>query len=238
MIGAIFVNNGTTVDVYQVILDKMKIKKIQKSIDNYYGRGKKISKETNSLNLICDRDFLGNKVDIISKKYIGKKHIVDNRYPSYDGYINVYKYKYYAYHQHELSRLCDSLLNSNGTVSLSYNMKEIFDYKYKDNVDCKFLSDIIKTIKLTKINKKTFLIKLRNIINKINIKNKNINFEINFNNEAINIIDRAEKFNKNFYNNKSVQEVNQNNLSLGLNSKNKILMILPTKSMLDEKFKI
>jgi len=238
MIGAMFVNNGSNVDVYEVIVDTSKIKKIQKCIDNYYDKGEKIEKQTSSLNLICGRDFFGNKVEIISKKYVGKKLVVNLDFCSDDEYyVKVYKYKYYAYKQHKLSMLCDSLLNSNGTVDLSCNIRDILDYVCKTSVEHNFLKDILNTIKNKKIDKKTFLIKLRNMINKINIKNKNLNFEINFNNETNNIIDRAKRFNKILYQVDSSEDTYKNNLALGLTTKNKILMLLPTTEIVNEKFK-
>lgn len=233
MIGAMFVNNGSNVDAYEVIVDTSKIKRIQKCIDNYYGKGEKLEKQTNSLDLICGHDFTGKKVEIISKKFLGKEHIVDNRYPRYEGYVKIYKYKYYSYKQHELSRLCDRLLDFNGTVDLSCNIKNIFGYKCQTSEEYNFLKDIITAIKIRKIDKKTFLIRLKNIINGISSQNQNI--EINFDNEINNIMNRAQRFNKTLYHTDLNEDIYKRNLSLGLTTKNKILMLLPTIETMDEK---
>lgn len=184
MIGIIFVNRKNTVDPYKVNVDKRRIRSIQKTIDDYSGKGE-IKEEISTIP--CFFDPFATKFEIISKKYIGKERCFNYCCGEFDSY-DCYEYKYYSYKQHTLSRLCDELLESTDSIELSYSIRDILNYECENDIEQKFLKKIIKSFKFKKISDINFLIKIRNELKKITMQKDNFQSDVNFNDAVENRI--------------------------------------------------
>jgi len=196
MVRIIFVNRNNIVDTYQVNIDINKVKRIQRLIDNYNGKGKKIETTCGVDFFVGNFDFLDKKVEIISQKLVGSGQHFDYCCAEVDE-VNIYKYKYYAYKQHKLSKLCDRLLESTESLNLSYCINDILNYQCETGVEQQFLNKLIACIKFKKIDNINFLIKIKNLVK--NLGSNNDNLEINFNKVFEKEIESMQVFNEAFF---------------------------------------
>ena len=232
MIGIIFVNRKNIVDTYQINIDARRIKYIQKSIDNY--NGKERIETTSGIGFFVDNsDFFGKKIEILSKKYVGKEQHFNYCCAEVDN-IDIYKYKYYAYTPHKLSQLCDNLLKSTDSLNLSYCIHDILNYECETGIEQDFLKKIINSIKFKKINNVNFLIKIRNELKRLILQKDSTQLCINFNNVVEQKIHSMQIFNEAFHSQELSGQPLKYSTSQKRYIKEKILVELPT----EEKLKI
>ncbi len=226
MLGIIFVNRNNIVDTYQIDVDTHKINNIQKSIDNYSGKGEKKETTCGPDFFVGNSDFFDKKVEILSSKYVGKGQHFDYCCAEVDK-VDIYKYKYYAYNQHKLSKLCERLLKSTDSFNLSYCINDILNYKCETGIEQHFLKKIIDSIKFKKINNVNLLIKINNVIKKLN-RNSNTELEVNFNKAVEDKIQRMQVINEAFFSRELKGQPLRYSMTEKSKIKKKIIGALPT----------
>lgn len=134
MIKTIFINRKDTIDTYQININKRKIERIQKAMDNFSIKDEEQKVTTNSDFFVSNPDFFGKKIKILSKKYIGKDLIFYYCCSEIDN-VDVYEYKYYSYTPYKLSQLCDDLIKKDNSLYLSYCIHDILNYQCKSDIE-------------------------------------------------------------------------------------------------------
>ena len=122
----VYVNNNDLVENYFVRIDEKKIRQIQNEIDKWNGKGELLTRVGRGF-FAADHEFFGKKIEVISKKFAGRKEFFDYCCP--DVYMaDVYEFKFLAYEQCDISKMCDELVSSYDKIDLSRLIKKLFEY--------------------------------------------------------------------------------------------------------------
>lgn len=148
MIMNVFAKKGDIVEPYSVIIDEKLIKNIQSKIDTWNGKGN--IKEVTAASLL-EYCYLGKKIEIISKKYVGQGEIFYYCCPSVET-VDMYKYKFYEYTQHPLSKLCDNILNDYQPLDLSEHIGKLINWTTEDDEEIAFVKQLLSAFKFEKLN--------------------------------------------------------------------------------------
>jgi len=146
----VYVNNNDLVENYFVRIDEKKIRQIQNEIDKWNGKGELLTKVGRGF-FAADPEFFGKKIEVISKKFAGRKEFFDYCCP--DVYMaDVYEFKFLAYEQCDISKMCDELVSNCDKIDLSRLIKKLFEYTSSDEKKMEFVESLIDCIQLKKIN--------------------------------------------------------------------------------------
>lgn len=146
----VYVNNNDLVENYFVRIDEKKIRQIQNEIDKWNGKGELLTKVGRGF-FAADPEFFGKKIEVISKKFAGRKEFFDYCCP--DVYMaDVYEFKFFAYEQCDISKMCDELVSSYDKIDLSRLIKKLFEYTSSDEKKMEFVESLLDCIQLKKIN--------------------------------------------------------------------------------------
>lgn len=144
----IFAKRDYIVEPYSVIIDEEIIKNIQSKIDTWNGKGE--IKEVKAASLL-EYGCLGEKIEVISKKYAGKGEIFYYCCPSVET-VDMYNYKFYEYTQHPLSKLCDTILNDYQALDLSEHIARLLNWTTEDDEEIAFVRQLLSAFKFEKLN--------------------------------------------------------------------------------------
>lgn len=227
MIKTIFINRKDTIDTYQININKRKIERIQKAMDNFSIKDEEQKVTTNSDFFVSNPDFFGKKIKILSKKYIGKDLIFYYCCSEIDN-VDVYEYKYYSYTPYKLSQLCDDLIKKDNSLYLSYCIHDILNYQCKSDIERESLKKILNSIKFKKINDVSFLVKFKNELDSLILQKSTAQLDVDFDKVVEQEIQNMQVINEAFHS----QELNGQPLIYSMNEKNnikkKIIRSLPS----------
>lgn len=144
----IFVNNNNLIETYLLNINKNKIIKIKKIIDNYFGKGKLLEKTTDVFSINEDPTLRGKKIEIISHTHVGKGKILSETEPN-EKYL--YNFKFYAYNPHQLSQLCEEIIKCSDSINLSYLINSLLNYSTETEFEKNIKTALLGTLEFQKI---------------------------------------------------------------------------------------
>lgn len=143
----VFATSRDVVDTYFARIDEKKLKKVQAEIDEWNGRGE--LKEKRAAGLFPSEPFA--KLEIVSKKPDGRGEIFYYCCPAIET-VDMYKYKYYEFRPHQLSKMCDQLVKNYEPIELSRHIAAILNWETDDEKEKQFISEILNTITFQKLS--------------------------------------------------------------------------------------
>jgi len=150
----IYVNNNDLVENYFVKINENKLKNIQNDIDDFNGKGSLKYKKVDKFSFELYNS--GKKVDVVSKKYVGKGQLYDVNFPEILE-VDLYEYSYYSYLQCELSKIIEDILNAYKRLDLSKSIRSLMEYNPVCCEEEKFLKEIFNCIEMKKIDCKNLI---------------------------------------------------------------------------------
>jgi len=106
----IFVNNENNAEFYFANYDERKIRYVQEIIDNFFGKGRVKTKTAEFLKNSCNEV----RLEIISIQMVSK-----------NTEKKVFEYTYQEFVPHKISKMCDSILESENNIEFSKIISEL-----------------------------------------------------------------------------------------------------------------
>lgn len=147
MVSHIYVNNDNNVETYIAQIDIEKLKQLQKRIDIWHGKGEVQEQRGRYL-----KDQGNKKVEILSQKQVGWGSGSCD-YFGYSSKRTVYIFRYYAYDQHELSKICEYFINHENReyqIEFSRYIKRLLIFKPTDKKERKYFYEVLSSFDFTK----------------------------------------------------------------------------------------
>lgn len=167
----IYVNNNNNVETYIANIDLEKLKQLESRIDISFGKGEPKTYRGSYL-----KSEENKKVELLSQKQVG----VGSSWAcpvccSMPHEVPVYKFRYYAYEPHELSKICKYFLEhnyENSQITISKGLKSLLSFKATNKKERKYFYEILSCFQFIKYTPDEIVESTINLNDKISIITK------------------------------------------------------------------
>lgn len=142
-----FAVKDDVVRTYHVDVNVRNITIVQQEIDKWSGKGE--LQETEASDLL-HLHMPGRKIEIVSSKYIGKGTVFSSCCAEADT-VDMYKFKYYDYKQHQLSMMCDKFLGNCSQLDFSRFIAELLEWESDDLEERRLVQLLLSSFKFKSI---------------------------------------------------------------------------------------